>query len=116
MITSGGSRLGRARLVAGGAVELRLAVRSVFRCLRIASVLRLFFLHDAGADHLCRVLAVVGVQPKPLRRHLLAVFSPLGDKDAGVGVLGDRRRTLDKGIFCGCQLPLGLLPECGQPV
>ena len=83
---------------------MRLAVRSVFRCLRLASVLRLVFLLDAGADH----LTVVGVQPKPLRRHLLAVFSPLGDKDAGVGVLGDRRRTLDKGVFSGCQLRLGL--------
>ena len=108
MITSGSSRLGRARLVAGGTIELRLAVRSVFRCLRLASVLRPVFLLDAGADHLCRVLVVVRVQPKPLRRHLLAVFSLLRDKDAGVGVLGDRRRTLDKGVFRGCQLRLGL--------
>ena len=96
------------RLIAGGAVELRLVVRSVFRCLRLASVLRLVFLLDAGADHLRRVLAVVWVHPKPLRRYLPAVFSPLGDKDAGVGVLGDRRHTLDKGIFRGCQLRLGL--------
>ena len=56
MIVSGGSRLLRTRLVAGGAVELRLVARFVFWRLRLTFVLRLAFLLGAGSNNLRRVL------------------------------------------------------------
>ena len=107
LITSGGSRLLSTRLVAGGAVELTLAASCVFWRLRLAFVLRLVLLLSAGVDHLHRVLALLWVHPEPLCRHFLAAFSPLGHEDAGIRVLGDGRRTLDKGALHGLQLGLG---------
>ena len=73
-----------------------------------ASFVFLAFFLGAGVNHLRRVLAIFRVHPEPLWRHFLSAFSPLVDEDTGVHVLGDGRRTLDKGAFHSLQLGLGL--------
>ena len=114
LIAFNSSQLVWAWLVAGGAVELRLGVRSDLWRLLFAFLLLLAFFLDTGADHLGRVLAVLRVQPKPFWWRLGAVLNPLRDEDAGVGLLGDCRRALDKVILYCHQLLLGLLPKRGQ--
>jgi hypothetical protein len=114
LVAFSSSRLARAWLVAGNAVGLRLVVR--FNLWRLLFTILLLFVFSliAGVDHLGRVLAILRVQPEPLRRLLGTILSQLGNKDAGVGVLGDHRRPLDKITLHRYQFLLGLLSKRGQ--
>ena len=107
MIIAGCRRCTRACLVAGGTVELRPDVFTLFLLL-LALV--------AGVDLLRRVLAVCRVQPEPLLRLGNTVVVHLRSEGAGVGVVGNRRSPLDDSRPRRLQLCVGLLPPGGQLV
>ena len=88
-------RRARTRLVAGGTIRLRLAGRSTVWHDVFTILLLFLFALVAGIDLLRRVFTFCRFQHEPLLRLSDAVIIYLRGKDAGVGVVGNRRGALD---------------------
>ena len=107
-VATGESQPGR------GSIWLRIAVRSILRCVVFTVLILVIFTLIAGGDLLRRVLLIRRVQPELVGRHLSALVVQFGVEDGGVGVAGDRRLAPSECRTHHRQLRTSLLPEGGE--